>query len=235
MKLLPIALLSLLLLPVVFADEKPKDEKKPAMVVAADGFPAGNTTPEGAACDLARAFIEADAKLFRKTCIPPFGGGENRRAYEDFLKNVAASMEAEAKKDTPSPGGPNPLAKLFTARHLSMNGPASAGYAMYDFRDIMFVDVGVELVSGRKSLNRTLVIKKEDGTWYVHPAPHTASLLSVGLNDEDASTIDFKEAYTIEKPKSEQDGADQSQPATAVDSKAEGKESPELESEGRSK
>ena len=135
------------------------------------------------------------------------GGGENRKAYEEFLKNVAASMEVEAKKDAPSPGGPKTLAKLFAARHLSKNGPASAGYAMHDFQDIMFVDVGVALVSGKKSLNRTLVIKTNDGKWYAHPAPHTASLLSVGLNDEDPSTTDFKEAYTIEKSESEQDAA----------------------------
>jgi len=217
MKLLPIAILSLLFPPLAIAEEQPKDEKKSAMVVSADGFPSGNATPEGAACDLARAFIKTDAELFKKSCIEPFGGGENRKAYEEFLKNVAASMEVEAKKDAPSPGGPKTLAKLFAARHLSKNGPASAGYAMHDFQDIMFVDVGVELVSGKKSLNRTLVIKKKDGKWYAHPAPHTASLLSVGLNDEDPSTTDFKEAYTIEKSESEQDGG--GQPATRPESK----------------
>jgi len=209
MKLIPIALLALLILPAAFANGKPKDMKKPTMVVRTDGFPAGNSTPEGAACDLARAFIETDANLFMNTCITPFGGGENRKAYEEFLKNVTASIEAEAKKDTPSAGGPKTLAKLFAARHLSMNGPASAGYAMHGFHDIMFVDLGVELVSGERSLNRTLVIKKKDGTWHVHPAPHTANLLSMGLNDEKASTIDFKDAYTIKKPKSEPDGSGQ--------------------------
>jgi len=72
MKLSLFLIISLLFLPAVIAEEKPKDEKKPTMVVVADGYPTGNATPEGAACDLARAFIEADAKLFRKTCIAPF-------------------------------------------------------------------------------------------------------------------------------------------------------------------
>ncbi len=49
-------------------------EKKPAMIVSTDGYPAGNATPEGAACDLARAFIEADVKLFKKTPAEHFNG-----------------------------------------------------------------------------------------------------------------------------------------------------------------
>ena len=193
MKLPLIALISLILLPSAIAEEKPK------MMVSADGFPAGNDSPEAAACDLARAFIKVDSKQFKETCIAPFGGGKNREAYESFLKKVTSNIEIESKKETRSPGGPKKLTKLFAARHLSLNGPASAGYAMHDFHDIMFVDVGVELVSGKTAMNRTLVIKKKDGKWYVHPAPNTARLLSVGLNDEEPSTVDFKEAYTIEK------------------------------------
>ena len=56
------------------ADEaKPKPKIK---VAAADGFPAGHDTPEGVACDLARAFIKHDAALFTNTCIRPFGASE---------------------------------------------------------------------------------------------------------------------------------------------------------------
>lgn len=203
MKFIQIVLLPFLALSCCFAEEDPKVEKKPVMIVAEDGFPAGSATAEGAACDLARAFMEKDAKLFIKTCIPPFGGGENRKKYEAFLKKVAEGMEIEANKKTPSAGGPKKLDKLFAARHLSLNGPSSAGYAFHGFHDIMFVDVRVELVSGKKHQNRTMVIKTKEGQWFVHPAPRTAGLLSTGLNDEDKSTIDFTEAYTVSpaKPK----------------------------------
>jgi hypothetical protein len=46
---------------------------------------------------------------------------------------------------------------VFAARHLSKNGPASYGYAGFGFQDIMFVDVGVFLYSGERSMMRTLV------------------------------------------------------------------------------
>ena len=177
------------------------DKKKPDLLVAKDGFPAGNTTPEGVTCDLVRSFISADFELFKKTCISPFGGGENKKAYQEFIEDIRANMKAESKKESPSPGGPKRIAKLYAARHLSLNGPASMGYAVFDFHDIMFVDVLVELVSGEQHLNRTMVIKKKDGSWHVHPAPHTASLLSKGLNDEKASTIDFTEVYSIAQKK----------------------------------
>jgi len=171
---------------------------RPALKVEKDGFPAGHDTPEGAACDLARAFINRDAKLFRDTCIPPFGSGEGRENYETFLKTMEENITAEAKKTDPSPNGPKSLGKCFAARHLSLNGPASAGYALFDFDDIMFVDVGVFLHNGKQSLVRTMVICNKN-KWYAHPAPNTAQLLSMGLNDEAASKTDFTEVYNVKK------------------------------------
>jgi len=199
MKIISLLLATTLPLPSLYAEKEGKEKLKPELIVAADGFPAGNATPEGAACDLARAFIQRDVELFRKTCITPFGGGENKTEYAEFLKNVGASIEKEAKKVEPSPSGPKAIGKVFAARHLSLNGPASAGYAMFDFHDIMFVDVGALLASGEKSIIRTLVIMKKDRNWFAHPAPHTASLLSAGLNGEADSTKDFSEAYTVKK------------------------------------
>jgi len=84
MKLLPIAILSLLFLPLAIAEEQPKDEKKSALVVSADGFPSGNATPEGAACDLARAFIKTDAELFKKSCIEPLAEARTVKPTKSF-------------------------------------------------------------------------------------------------------------------------------------------------------
>ena len=175
------------------------DAPKSAIHVLADGFPTGHDTPEGAACDLARAFIDFEPKLFDQTCIAPFGGGANRAKYEQFLKDVRQSIADEGKKDEKSPNGLKTIGKLFAARHLSKDGPASYGYATYNFRDVQFVDVGVVLRSGQRSLNRTVVIQEDDGKWYVHPFPESCPLLSDGLNDEPPSTKDFREAYTIQK------------------------------------
>jgi hypothetical protein len=175
-------------------------EQKPVLKVATNGFPSGQDTPEGVAVDLASAFISKDPKLFRSICIPPFGAGKNRKAYEDFLAGTETSLTGEAGKSAPSPDGPKSISKLFAARHLSLNGPASYGNAVYDFQDVMFVDVEVSLHNGNRTLSRTLVIKQADGKWYVHPAPDTCPLLSAGLNTESKSTIDFTEAYAVQKP-----------------------------------
>jgi len=174
---------------------------KPKLKVADDGFPAGRDTPEGVACDLARAFIKRDAKLLTSTCLnadvykKKKGSGD----YRAFLEEKIDSIHNEAKKAEPSAGGPKAIGKVFAARHLSKQGPASYGYAVFGFKDVMFVDVGVFLQNGNPSLNRTLVVKDGDGKWYVHPMPSVSPLLSDGLDDEKASQTDFSDAYQIEK------------------------------------
>ncbi len=176
------------------------DSTKPKLRVADDGFPAGHETPEGVACDLARAFIERDAMLFKNTCIKLYAGGDGPEDYAKFLQDTVENIKQEAAKAEPSPGGPKSIGKVFAARHLTKNGPASYGYATFGFQDIMFVDVGAFLHNGKRSLNRTLVIKDRDGKWYAHPLPGAGSgLLGDGLNDEDASERDFAEAYDVDK------------------------------------
>jgi len=172
---------------------------KPKMKVADDSFPSGHDTPEAAACDLARAFIKRDVALFTNTCIRLYCNDKASEDYAAFLANTVAEIKAEAVMKVPSPGGPKSIGKVFAARHLSMNGPASYGYACFDFQDVMFVDVGVFLHNGNHVLNRTLVIKDRDGKWYVHPIPSVSPLLSLGLNNEPASARDFSEAYEIQK------------------------------------
>jgi hypothetical protein len=184
---------------VVLCSYAAESTAKPKIKVAADGFPIGHDTPEGAACDLAKAFIKRDPTLFTNTCIKLYVSGKGPEGYAAFLKNTVESMKNEAAKKEPSPGGPKSIGKVFAARHLSQNGPASYGYASFNFQDIMFVDVGVHLQNGKGALNRTMVIKDKDGKWYVHPMPTVSPLLSAGLNDEAASSQDFSEAYEVEK------------------------------------
>jgi len=174
---------------------------KPKLKVAADGLPSGHDTPEGAACDLARSFINRDEKLFFSTSIRLYGGGNGREAYAKFLQATAQIIKAEAAKKEPSPQGPKTIGKVFAARHLSKSGPASYGYAGNGFEDIMFVDVGVYLHNGERAMNRTLVVKDRDGKWYVHPDPSADPLLSDGLNEEKASVLDLTGVYELEGPR----------------------------------
>src|SRR5580700_6349220 len=171
---------------------------KPKLRVAADGLPSGHDTPEGAACDLARSFINRDEKLFLTTSIRLYGGGSGREAYSKFLQATVESIKAEATKTEPSPGGPKSIGKVFAARHLSKSGPVSYGSA-FGFEDIMFVDIGVYLQNGERAMNRTVVIKDKDGRWYVHPAPDVSPLLSEGLNEEKALVLDLTDFYEPEQ------------------------------------
>jgi len=169
---------------------------KPRLKVAADGFPTGQATPEGAASDLARAFIAGDAVGFRNICIRAYGGGQARAEYTQYLNGVSDHLK---QKGSPSPDDPKRIATVFAARHLSKNGPSSYGYATFEFQDVMFVDVEVVLQSGNKHLRRTMVIKDRDGKWYAHPVPDVSPLLSDGLYDEDASVQRFTDTYDVER------------------------------------
>jgi hypothetical protein len=174
---------------------------KPKLRVASDGLPSGHDTPEGAACDLARSFINRDEKLFSSTSIRLYGGGKGREEYEKFLQKTVQSIKAEGAKKEPSPYGPKRIGKVFAARHLSKSGPVSFGYAVFGFEDIMFVDIGVYLYNGERAMNRTLVIKDSDGKWYVDPDPSASPLLSDGLNEESASVVDLTDVYELEAQK----------------------------------
>jgi hypothetical protein len=175
------------------------DTAKPKLKVGRDGLPSGHDSPEGVACDLARAFIKRDVGLFTNTCIRLYSGGESRSNYQSFLEARIQTIKDEVAKKEPSPFGPKSIGKLYAARHLSMEGPASYAYASFGFQDVMFVDVGIYAYNGERSITRTLVIKDRDGKWYAHPDPLVSPLLSTGLNDEEKSTQDFTDAYTIVK------------------------------------
>ena len=173
--------------------------QKPRLKVGADGFPSGHDTPEGAASDVVRALITRNEKLFSGTCVRLYAGGNGPAAYAQFLKDTIQNIKQETTRKVASPSGPKSIGKLFAARHLSKSGPASYASAAFGFQDVMFVDVGIFLHSGERSMMRTLFIKDKDGKWYVHPDPAASPLLSDGLNEEKASEADFTDAYEVER------------------------------------
>ena len=120
------------------------------------------------------------------------GKGQASSEYAAFLTKTSATIEAELHQNTTPRRGPKSILKVFAARQLSHSGPSSYGSATFGFENVMFVDVQVLLHSGGMYENRTLVIQTADGRWYVHPFPTAHPLLSVGLNDEDTSTVEFR-------------------------------------------
>src|SRR6476660_4663005 len=106
MKKLIIPVLLCLLAGVSYAEEP---AVKPKLKVNRDGFPWGQETPEGAACDLARAFIRHDVVLQAMVCDQPYGSGPGRRKYECYLSAKIDEIKREAEKKTPSPEGPKAI------------------------------------------------------------------------------------------------------------------------------
>ncbi len=183
------------------------------ITLADDTFPTGHDTPEGVACDMARAFIARDASKFLDVCIKPdIFHGQSGKAYREFLQEKVEGIRIEAARSEPSPLGPKAIGICFAARHLSMSGPASDGYASYDFQDVMFVDVGNHLYNGERRLVRTLVIRDRNGMWYTHPAPGIHPLLSMGLNQEskgDHNCVDpYDEIISATRVREEQESLD---------------------------
>jgi len=186
----------LLALPCQAADPTPPP--KPTLKLAADGFPTGHATPEGAACDLARAFITTDAALFTTTCLPAYGDQPLQNSYKEFLHGVVESfLKLKALKLDPAPDNPKSITKVFAARHLSREGLVDRAREAFGFQDVAFVDVDAVLNNGEHAINRTLVIKNKDGQWYAHPTPELSPQLSDGLDDESPSTQTFAEVYDL--------------------------------------
>src|SRR5882757_3639360 len=102
-------ILLVVLLSSVFVGASPA---KPKVAIAGDGFPTGQSTPEGAASDLARAFIRRDVTLFRGVCIRPFGTGSD---YTEYLVEVAAQFKEESALGTSTPDDPMKITKVFAA------------------------------------------------------------------------------------------------------------------------
>lgn len=161
---------------------------EPAAGVVKDVFPAGTGTPEGAACDLARAFIHNDSALFLATCIEPYGSADTRQTRHQFLQSVVVQMKLDPTGSSPSPDSPKSIAKCFAARRFSKGMAVTGEAAAYGFQDVMFVDVSALLQNGTTQLCRTLVIKNKQGKWMVDPQPEIVPEVSTGLDDEAPST-----------------------------------------------
>lgn len=153
-------------------------------------WPTGSNTPEGAACDLARSFINKDVPLFRSVCVKPMGEGKSVDDYESFIDNMLSDFE-RAKANPEAAHGPVSITKVYTARSLARNGPASTAYALFGFHDVKFVDLVTQNDNGDPFLCRTLVLMDRGGKWQVLPLPQAYPLLSMGLNDESPSTQEY--------------------------------------------
>ncbi|MBO6514294.1 MAG: hypothetical protein JJ974_10055 [Phycisphaerales bacterium] len=170
----------------------PEPEGVEAAINADDGYPTGQSTPEGAACDLARSFIQPDGALFQSVCLS-WPHGQSGEAYTEFINNMGTKMDSMQGKNIADFGGPKQITAVYKARYLSRSGPGSFGFAVMDLHDVMFVDVVAETWEDSTFLSRTLVVQKSNKKWYAMPRPDLFPLLSAGLNEESDSTTLWNE------------------------------------------
>jgi hypothetical protein len=109
---------------------------------------AADDSPEGAACDLARSFINRDEELFASTSVRLYGGGKGPEAYAKFLRETVQSIKQKPQRKNHRRKRRKVFRKVLAARHLTKSGPVSYGYASFGFEDILFVGVGVYLTTG---------------------------------------------------------------------------------------
>lgn len=162
-----------------------------------DGFPTGQSTPEGVACDAVRAYINSDHELWLSTLVPSFiygdennpKGAENIKKYEEFKRMMIEKKKHNAK----DPDFPKMKIKtIYKARNFSKNGPGSLAYSMFEFTGNMFVDIVVEMGNEKPLRARYHVMQDKNKKWYFEPRPDLTPLLSMGLNEETASTVEWK-------------------------------------------
>jgi hypothetical protein len=152
----------------------------------------GAKMPAASAEQAAIAFVEGliakDGVKVRSACLKQNGNERYSDAFSDFVVKV----ESAASESSPQPGAPKSIKNVFAARQLSSSGPASYGYAAFDFRNVVFVDVVILRNDGKEQVYRILVVKDAKSAWFVHPLPEISPLLSSGLWDESPSVIEFK-------------------------------------------
>ncbi len=147
----------------------------------ASNLPTGSTSPEGVACDMATAFINADSGLWKKVVLKL-----KKPEYEQFIEDVSQQMDWQATLPAKERIGPKIVGIVFAMSPLSKNGPNSYAYAAMNLEEIGYVDVVVQNHDGSKEMNRTFVARKDD-VWYALPRPDLFPLLTAGLNQEPVS------------------------------------------------
>lgn len=170
-------------------DQKPVSPPPPVPAIAtpAPQLPSGNSTPEGAAVDLARAFIQSDAATFRALCWN--AGGKPPQHYQRFIESVARDIE-DAKKLGRQVGGASfSISKVFKARDCRLKDSAFLECCTaFGVLDVRLVDIETPLW-GRACRIRTLVVRQQsDQRWYVILWPDAFRALAIELYAEPDST-----------------------------------------------
>lgn len=171
---------------------------------AKEEFPSGGSTPEGIACDLARAvYIKPNREALVAASIGHYGGPDINYKYDAAMVGLFEYIRLNQSAENSEGKSSGELEKLYRSRSLNKKGSASYGYAVYNFHDIKFVDVQIKLPNKGSIIYRVLVVKNQNGKWSAHPCPHVDPLLCEGLSEEKPSSVEFKRRENLSSSEKE--------------------------------
>lgn len=129
------------------------------------------STPEGAAEELFRAYIELDAERFRRACARPFGDPRTRAHYERFVEGAAAEIRKAAGGGLPPQGAPVDLIAVHPAQELPSTFRTAAAYDHMSQRSAVLVEVDAYLAGRGVETSRVIVLRDSAGQWGAAPRP----------------------------------------------------------------
>ncbi|MEO1129201.1 MAG: hypothetical protein AAFX05_05755 [Planctomycetota bacterium] len=147
--------------------------------LAEDGYPTGRSTPEGAAADLTRAFVENDFEQFLAVAVEPFGEGESLQCYQTYYEGMEPRVKVPFV---------DRIVEMYESRPLRNPVAQPLAETLLGATDIRFCDVVFARLTGAEMLQRTLVVQMPDGEWRAIIKPDCFPDLFEGLFDETDST-----------------------------------------------
>jgi hypothetical protein len=129
------------------------------------------STPEGAAEELFRAYIELDAERFRRACARPFGDPRTRAQYKRFIEGAAAEIRKAAGGGLPPQGAPVDLITVHPAEDLPSTFRTAAAYDHMSQRSAVLVEVDAYLAGRGVETSRVIVLRDSAGQWGAAPRP----------------------------------------------------------------
>jgi len=139
--------------------------------IAADGYPTGPQTPEGAACDLTRAFINNHVELFRAVTAGVLGEGKSAECARNFMDIAETDVNLRFI---------DRIIEVYEAEEPS-EPSAIEQAAAYGFADIKHVAVVFRRTNGLENIQQTMVLLTPEGEWKVMPAWKCYPELAAGL------------------------------------------------------
>jgi hypothetical protein len=150
--------------------ERPSSERADLALPASAQWSMLNT-PEDAAAELFRAYINLDPQRFQRAVARPFGDSRTRAHYERFVDAAAEELRRARATGFPPEGAPVDLLEVRPARDLPSTFRSPAAYDQMANRTARLVEVEAYLAGRGIQTSRVLVLKDSAGRWGAAPRP----------------------------------------------------------------